>query len=187
VAASGGVSFAPGAVSRAVTVAVNGDVVVEPDETFFVDLSGPVEVTLADATAMTTILDDDMPQGFHPLAPCRLVDTRGPAGPSGGPALAAGTSRNFPVTGLCEVPATARAVVVNVVAVNPSAAGNFRLYPSGSVVPNASSLNFRAGRSRAGNGIAVLGAGGEVAVRCDMGAGSTATSHLVLDVYGYFE
>jgi ELWxxDGT repeat protein len=186
-ASSGAVSFAPGTTSRAVAVAVNGDTTVEPDETFLLDLSNAVNATLGVATGTATILDDDLGRGFHPLTPCRLVDTRGPAGPSGGPALAANSSRAFPVTGVCLVPSTARAVAVNVVAVNPGAAGNLRLYPAGSATPNASVLNFREGRTRAGHAIATLGAGGGIAVRCDMPTGSAAASHLVLDIYGYFE
>jgi Calx-beta domain len=186
-AAAGGLSFAPGVTSRPVTVSVSGDTAVEPDETFFVYLSSPVNVTLGRATGQATLLDDDLGRGFHPVTPCRLADTRGPAGPSGGPALDANSSRTFPVGGLCGVPATARAIAVNVVAVNPGAAGNLRLHPAGSVLPNASVLNFRAGRTRAGSAVAVLGAGGQLAVRCDMAPGSTAVSHLVLDAYGYFE
>jgi hypothetical protein len=168
-------------------VAVNGDTTVEPDETFFVDLSNSVNATLGQATATATILDDDLGRGFHAVTPCRLVDTRQPPGASGGPALGANTSRSFPVAGRCGIPPTARAVAVNVVAVNPGAVGNLRLHPAGSATPNASVLNFLAGRTRAGNAIATVGTGGQIAVRCDMPPGSTAASHLVLDVYGYFE
>ena len=35
--------------------------------------------------------------GFYPVAPCRVVDTRNPAGPLGGPIIGAAQSRNFPV------------------------------------------------------------------------------------------
>ena len=46
---------------------------------------------------------------FHTVDPCRLVDTRDPAGPVSGPALGANTSRTFPVAGRCGIPADARA------------------------------------------------------------------------------
>jgi hypothetical protein len=118
---------------------------------------------------------------LYTLAPCRLVDTR-PAG-----ALAANSTRAFPVSGVCNVPADARAVAVNVTAVNPTDLGNLRLFPAGQAVPNASTLNFVAGASRANNAVATLGAGGEVAVRCDMPPGSPGSTHLVLDVFGYFK
>ena len=60
-AASGTVSFAPGALTRAVSVNVLGDTVVEPDETFALNLSGPVGATVADGQAVGTISDDDAP------------------------------------------------------------------------------------------------------------------------------
>ncbi|HEX6737436.1 MAG TPA: hypothetical protein VF310_04085 [Vicinamibacteria bacterium] len=133
------------------------------------------------------IVDDTAPTGYFPLAPCRLADTRGPAGPSGGPALAANTVRVFPASGACGVPASARAVALNVTAVGPTRAGNLRLFPAGAVAPNASTLNFAVGRTRANNALVRLGAGGSVAVSCDMPGGAGGQTHLVLDVAGYFQ
>jgi ELWxxDGT repeat protein len=186
-AASGGLTFAPGTTDRPVSVSVTGDSSIEPDETFFVDLASPVEVTLGDPEGRATILDDDLGRGFHTVPPCRLADTRNPPGSSGGPALGANTRRAFPVVGRCAVPATARAVVVNVTAVNPGEVGNFRLYPAGGAAPTASVLNFQAARTRAGNATIALGLDGQIAVQCDMPPGSTASTHFVLDVSGYYE
>ena len=46
---------------------------------------------------------------FYPLTPCRVADTRNAAGPLGGPSVAAGTSRAFPVRSNGEVaPAPSR-------------------------------------------------------------------------------
>ncbi|MDQ5873214.1 MAG: hypothetical protein M3547_13525, partial [Acidobacteriota bacterium] len=50
--------------------------------------------------------------GFYTLPPCRVVDTRDPAGPWGGPALSANTSRSFTMIGRCGIPTTADAVSV---------------------------------------------------------------------------
>ena len=50
------------------------------------------------------------PFQYHSLTPCRLADTRNPTGPSGGPILSDGVTRNFPVQGLCGVPVGAKAV-----------------------------------------------------------------------------
>jgi hypothetical protein len=121
---------------------------------------------------------------FYSVEPCRLADTRGPTGPSGGPALAAGGVRSFPIAGRCGIPADAVAVALNVTAVNAGAAGNLRLFPAGAVPP-ASVINFATGVTRANNAVATLSALGEVAVRADL-AVQTATVHLVLDVSGYF-
>src|SRR5262249_23366051 len=52
-------TFAPGETSKPVTVNVNGDVLDEPNETFFVNLSNPTASTIADAQGQGTILDDD--------------------------------------------------------------------------------------------------------------------------------
>jgi pectate lyase len=60
-AASGTVSFEPGALTRTVSVNVLGDAAIEPDETFALNLSGAVGATLADGQAVGTISDDDAP------------------------------------------------------------------------------------------------------------------------------
>ena len=39
------------------------------------------------------------PLAFHALTPCRITDTRGPAGPYGAPSMTANTPRSFVVTG----------------------------------------------------------------------------------------
>ncbi len=58
-AASGTLTFAPGATSRTITVAVNGDTIDELDETFFVDLTNPTNATITTARGTGTIIDDD--------------------------------------------------------------------------------------------------------------------------------
>jgi Kelch motif len=61
---------------------------------------------------------------FYTVTPCRLVDTRNPASPTGGPALLAGAVRSFPVTGgACGLPPTAIAVSVNLTVTQPAAQG----------------------------------------------------------------
>jgi hypothetical protein len=58
-AAAGTLTFAPGEMSKAVTVLVNGDRLGEPNETFVVDLSTPTNATIADAQGVGTIGDDE--------------------------------------------------------------------------------------------------------------------------------
>jgi Calx-beta domain len=60
-AEQGSLSFAPGQTHKQVTVTVNGDDAVEPDESFLVRLSAPVNVTLKDAAGRGTIVNDDNP------------------------------------------------------------------------------------------------------------------------------
>jgi hypothetical protein len=52
-------SFDPGVTSHTVTVFVNGDTSVEPDETFTLDLSNPVNATISDSQGIGTITNDD--------------------------------------------------------------------------------------------------------------------------------
>jgi hypothetical protein len=60
-AGGGNLVFTPGQASKTVTVQVNSDTVDEPDETFFVNLSGPVNAVIADGQGIGTIIDDDGP------------------------------------------------------------------------------------------------------------------------------
>jgi probable HAF family extracellular repeat protein len=56
---SGTVSFAPGETSKTITVLVNGDRMAEPNETFFINLSGATNATIADGQGVGTIIDDE--------------------------------------------------------------------------------------------------------------------------------
>jgi hypothetical protein len=122
---------------------------------------------------------------FYTLAPCRLLDTRLAAGPYGGPAVPPGGERVVTAVGRCEIPAAAKAVSANVTAVSPAAAGNLSVYPGDATAPNASTLNFVAGLTRANNAIIRMASSGSgtFALR----NASTANVHLVIDVNGYFE
>lgn len=125
------------------------------------------------------------PQSFFTLTPCRVADTRNPAGPLGGPALAANTTRDFAIRGTCGVPATARSVAMNVTVTGSNNIGDLRLFPQGAATPGSSTINWRAGQTRANNAVLPLGGpSGSVSVQCDMPAGST---HLILDIFGYFQ
>jgi subtilisin-like proprotein convertase family protein len=121
---------------------------------------------------------------FYTLTPCRIADTRDAAGPRGGPSLLTGTSRNFPLAGVCGIPLTAAAVSLNMTVVLPASDGHLTLYPAAGLIPLASAINFRSGIVRSNNAIVSLGASGQVTVSCVMTSGST---DLVLDVTGYFE
>jgi hypothetical protein len=58
-AAGGTLSFAPGEVSKTVTVVIADDAVTELDETFSLILSSPVDATLGTSTGVATITNDD--------------------------------------------------------------------------------------------------------------------------------
>jgi hypothetical protein len=123
----------------------------------------------------------DVPQNFYTVAPCRLVDTRNPAGPYGGPALQPNAQRTFTASQQCGIPASAQAIAVNVTVTQPGAAGDLRLFPASVAAPPTSVINVSAGQTRANNAVVYLGAG-ELTVRLD----SAAAAHFILDVDGYF-
>ncbi len=118
---------------------------------------------------------------FNTVSPCRLVDTR----TTDAPALAGGASRTFVLAGKCGIPASAKAVSVNVTITQPTAPGDLRLYPGGTTLPLVSAINYSPGQTRANSAVVVLGAAGDVAVRCDQAAGTS--THFILDVNGYLE
>lgn len=59
VPASGTLTFLPGETSQPLPIQVVGDTTAEPNETFVVNLSSPVNATLADSQGIGTILNDD--------------------------------------------------------------------------------------------------------------------------------
>ena len=120
---------------------------------------------------------------FHTLPPCRIVDTRNAPGPDGAPALQAGGVRSFALAGQCGIPMTAKSVAANLTVTQPTAGGYLTVFPSGSVPPLASAINFSAGQTRANNSVLRLGDGGAVSVL----SATSGTVHLILDVTGWFE
>ncbi|NUM75586.1 hemolysin, partial [candidate division KSB1 bacterium] len=59
VASLGAVTFPVGSTTQTITVVVNGDVIDEPNELFFVNLSNPTNAPIADDQGLGTINDDD--------------------------------------------------------------------------------------------------------------------------------
>ena len=151
--------------------------------------NGGVSVYASDATQF--ILDIDgyfVPAGtsasgleFFPLAPCRIADTRNPAGALGGPFLAGKTSRAFPVqSSACGIPSTAKAYSLNVTAVPHSSLGFLTAWPTGESQPVVSTLNSSTGAVTANAAIVPAGSGGEVSIYV------SDASDVILDVNGYF-
>ncbi len=118
---------------------------------------------------------------FYPLPPCRVLDTRNPSGNFGGPFLAAGTSRSFPITASsCGVPASARAYSFNVTAVPHGSLGYLTAWPSGQARPLVSTLNSQDGTVLANAAIVPAGAGGSASFY------ASNDTDLVVDINGYF-
>ncbi|HEY0109513.1 MAG TPA: Calx-beta domain-containing protein, partial [Fibrella sp.] len=67
VAKTGTLTFAPGVRTQPIAITINGDTDVEQNETFFVNLSNPVNATISDARGVGTITNDDTATGGDPL------------------------------------------------------------------------------------------------------------------------
>lgn len=128
---------------------------------------------------------------YTPLTPCRIFDTR----LIGGAITGAGTRsfHTFPFgatnftyqggsfDGDCGMEANAAAVIINLTAVNPSSVGFATMYPFGTTRPLAASVTYNAG-DLLNNSVIAKSANGLF----DVTIYSSATSHYVGDVVGYF-
>src|SRR5438477_4950119 len=81
------------------------------------------------------------PFSFFPVAPCRVVDTRGPVSTNGGPILGQATQRNFAIRNNCGVPAGAAAVSLNVTVANATTSSFLTIWPAGIARPLVSTIN----------------------------------------------
>jgi hypothetical protein len=118
---------------------------------------------------------------FVPAAPCRLVDTRNPAGSLGGPAIGSGSARSFTIPGTCNIPSTALAYSLNLTVVPHGTLGYVTLWPTGQTQPVVSTLNSLDGRIKSNAAIVPAGTGGAVSVF------ATDTTDAILDINGYFD
>jgi glucose/arabinose dehydrogenase len=118
---------------------------------------------------------------FHTLTPCRLLDTR-----TGTP-LTSGVERLFTLAGSCGVPASARALSLNVTVTAPGGPGHLTVFPGDQAVPPSSTLNFSAGQTRANSMVAPLSGDGQGRVKALASVAASGAVHLILDVNGYFQ
>ena len=121
------------------------------------------------------------PLRLVPVPPCRVVDTRLPNGPLGGPPIRGGTERDFPLPqGQCGIPANASAYSLNATVVPHQHLGYLTVWPTGETQPNVSTMNSVDGRVKANAAIVPAGLGGSVSVY------ASDTTDVILDINGYF-
>ncbi|MEY9839642.1 N-acetylmuramoyl-L-alanine amidase [Streptacidiphilus sp. EB103A] len=137
--------------------------------------SGSVDL-LADVAGYYT---SDSGAVFHPATPVRVMDTRNGTGVRSG-AVSAGGTVTLTVGASNGVPLNAKAVVLNVTAIAPTAGGYVNVYPYGSSRPAVSNINFSAGQTIP-NLVVVPVVGGKVVFY--NAAGSV---NLAADLTGYF-
>jgi uncharacterized repeat protein (TIGR03803 family) len=120
---------------------------------------------------------------FYPLTPCRVVDTRNPNGPLGGPYLSGGHERDFPVLeSNCQLPPSGAAYSLNftVVPKTPAGVGYLTVWSQGQPQPLVSTLNDPTDTVVANAAVVPAGTSGGVATY------ASNDTDLVIDVNGYF-
>jgi hypothetical protein len=153
---------------------------------------GPADVAVTNPGGATSLV---LPGGFlyttlgvtprfYTIVPCRILDTRNPNGPFGGPPLAAGSLRSLVIpSGSCPVPADAVGVVLNVTIADATDPGTLTIFPGSGSIPGTNTISFVPGKNRANN--VVLGlVGGVMTVKNFQ---STGSINLIVDVNGYFK
>jgi uncharacterized repeat protein (TIGR03803 family) len=136
-------------------------------------LSSSANATVTVAPAGSAVL-------FYTVSPCRLLDTRFST------PIEPGETRIIPLWGgWCWIPFEATSVSANLAVTEPTADGYLTIYPADAVQPLASTLDFTAGQTRANNAIQRLAADGSGAIK--VFNGSLGTTHVIIDVNGYFQ
>ncbi|MBV8520373.1 MAG: hypothetical protein JO197_23480 [Acidobacteria bacterium] len=110
------------------------------------------------------------------VTPCRVFDSR-----NGAP-LTNHSIRTVAIGGSCGVPVDARSIAANITVVAPATTGWVSLFPDANNWPGTSTLNYRGGKTRAGNAIVSLNASGQLALKNE---GSSV--NVLIDVTGYFK
>jgi hypothetical protein len=120
---------------------------------------------------------------FVPIAPCRILDTREPAGPFGGPAIGGGQMRSFPILqSACGLPSIAAAYALNVTVVPSGPLGYLTVWPAGGPQPLVSLLNSLDGRVKANAAIVPAGDSGAVSIYAE----AQTPTNVIIDISGYF-
>ena len=120
---------------------------------------------------------------FSPVAPCRILDTRGPTGPSGAPFLAANVSRVVPIASApCPTRLIAKAYALNITVVPKGALHSLFVYPSDQASPKLATLSSLDGTVRAVAAIVAASA-----VDASISVLSTDDTDVVVDITGRFD
>ncbi len=122
---------------------------------------------------------------FYSLTPCRALDTRlGTPNP-----LQVSVIRAVTIKGVCGVPATARAVSLNLTVTQATFDGFVTLWAFGGAYPATSNINFTAADPALANAAVIPLAAGTPDLNAVYGNNNipSQTTHLVLDVTGYYQ
>jgi hypothetical protein len=88
------------------------------------------------------------------------------------------------MVGRCGIPSTAYAISLNLTVTGATAPGYLTVYPNGSAIPLASTINFGSGQTRANNAIVRIGSGAAIAIFYGQASGNT--TDIIVDLNGFF-
>jgi hypothetical protein len=120
---------------------------------------------------------------YTAIEPVRVLDTRANAGLSG--LFHTGAARTLKVAGVLGIPTNAIAIAGNLTVTQASAAGYLAIGPAPHNTPSTSTLNFPLHDDRANCAVTGLAADGSVSITYVSGTAG-ATTHVILDITGYF-
>jgi hypothetical protein len=118
---------------------------------------------------------------FFALTPCRVVDTR-----ATNSAISGQSGRVLQLGGVCGIPPTASAVVLNVTVTRPTGPGYLSVYSEVGVPPSTATVTFGGGQTRTNNTIIGLLLPDGVAWVFS-GTSSSDFVDYIIDVSGYFD
>jgi endonuclease I len=133
--------------------------------------------TGSDASFQTTCAGGRL----YTVAPCRVLDTRNDS------AMTDGVPREVSFHGTCGIPTTARALAANVTATQPTLPGYVSVYPADAASTAASVVHFGVGRTRASATVIKLSDDGTGRARLEATVPTGGTTHVIVDVSGYFD
>jgi hypothetical protein len=130
--------------------------------------------------ASVTVVPVPTAAQYNTVTPCRQLDTR-----SGSPLAAGGTLLSTLAGAPCAIPSGATSVSVNVTVTEQTADGHLTIYPADGSLPGTTTIEFKAGLTRANNAVLTLSSDGFGQVNVFNSSGGMV--HVILDVNGYFQ
>src|SRR6185436_17706045 len=118
---------------------------------------------------------------FIAVTPCRVVDTRSPAGPYGGPGYVDNETRTYNIpAGPCSGIPAAAAYSLNFTVVSYGGTGFLTVIPASTPRPFVSTINYTTGGGALANAAIVPSTAGSISVY------SSRSTHVIIDINGYF-
>jgi hypothetical protein len=118
---------------------------------------------------------------YHPITPCRLIDTRLATADLAGPSLSAGQTRVFTPSGACSLPTTTvQAYVMNIAVVPKTTLSNLAIWAYGQAQPELATISAPTGAVTSNSAVVAAGTYGTFNVY------AAEETDVVIDVSGYF-